>query len=137
MLIRIENYKNAEFNDNTNNRINCEIDHPVYGWIPFTLDLNDTESTIDLNHLYEKIIADNNIAAYIPPTEEELLREATDAAKAERKRLLETFVDPVVSNPLRWADLTEEQQNDLKRYRQELLDITDQEGFPHDIIWPT
>lgn len=24
-------------------RIDCEIDHPVYGWIPFTADLNDVE----------------------------------------------------------------------------------------------
>ena len=25
------------------NRIDCEIDHPIYGWIPFTADPNDPE----------------------------------------------------------------------------------------------
>ena len=24
-------------------RIDCEINHPVYGWIPFTADANDAE----------------------------------------------------------------------------------------------
>ena len=25
-------------------RVDCEINHPVYGWIPFTADPNDPES---------------------------------------------------------------------------------------------
>jgi hypothetical protein len=67
------------------------------------------------------------------PTTEQL-----DAqARAKRKQLLETIVDPVVSNPLRWNDLTADQQQAYKDYRQALLDITDQDGYPETIEWPT
>ena len=30
------NYRNAKYIDTT--RIDCEIEHPDYGWIPYTLD---------------------------------------------------------------------------------------------------
>ena len=70
-------------------------------------------------------------APIIPP-------EQLDAqARAKRKQLLETIVDPVVSNPLRWNDLTADQQQAYKDYRQALLDITDQDGYPENIEWPT
>jgi hypothetical protein len=39
--------------------------------------------------------------------------------------------------PDRWASMTSEQQQQLSQYRQELRDITSQNGFPHDINWPT
>jgi hypothetical protein len=57
--------------------------------------------------------------------------------RMDRNRLLTTFVDPFVMNPLRWADLTAEQQEEVAAYRRGLLDITDQEGFPLNVIWPT
>ena len=46
-------------------------------------------------------------------------------------------VDPLAGNSLRWADLTSEQQQDVSDYRQSLLDITEQGGFPHNVTWPT
>ena len=58
-------------------------------------------------------------------------------ARAKRKQLLETVVDPVVSNPLRWNDLTVDQQQAYKDYRQDLLDTTTQDGYPETIVWPT
>lgn len=60
-----------------------------------------------------------------------------DDLRAIRDRLLLEEVDPIVSNPLRWADLTTEQQNAWAAYRRALLDITDQAGFPHSVTWPT
>lgn len=45
-----------------------------------------------------------------------------------RNSYLEMFVDPVVSNPLRWNDLSEEERKEYSDYRQYLLDyptITD------------
>lgn len=56
--------------------------------------------------------------------------------RAQRDGLLATEVDPIVSNPLRWADLTADQQSAWAAYRRALLDITAQAGFPHDIAWP-
>ena len=139
MAIQIENYKNAKFVDE-NSLIDCEIEHPIHGWIPFTLNLNDTGSDINIADLYQKIITEGDVTAYTlptPPSEEELLAEATSQARLQRKKLLETIVDPIVSNPLRWGDLPAEEQSRLVTYRQSLLDITDQSGFPYDITWPT
>lgn len=57
--------------------------------------------------------------------------------RKERDMKLATEVDPIVSNHLRWAALTTEQQQAWADYRQALLDIPDQAGFPHDVVWPT
>lgn len=46
-------------------------------------------------------------------------------------------VDPVVTNPLRWNDLTSDQQTAITTYRTALLDITTQSTFPESITWPT
>lgn len=61
------------------------------------------------------------------------------AAQARRQRdtILANVVDPLVSNPLRWADLTAEKQAAWAAYRRVLLDVPQQEGFPIDIVWPT
>ena len=57
--------------------------------------------------------------------------------RAERDRLLSTKVDPLVSNTLRWGELTTEKQTEWAQYRRDLLDITDQSGFPRNVPWPT
>lgn len=64
-----------------------------------------------------------------PPTAEEI--------RASRNYILASAVDPLVSNPLRWADLTAEKQTEWAAYRRALLDLPQQEGFPIDITWPT
>jgi hypothetical protein len=55
-------------------------------------------------------------------------------ARFIRNRLLKRYIDTF--NPLRWAALTEQQQQAWSAYRQSLLDITDQPGFPDVIDWP-
>lgn len=60
----------------------------------------------------------------------------SEFVRSNRGKLLYT-VDKVVSNPLRWAELTAEKQTEWTQYRRDLLDITDQSGFPHSVSWPT
>ncbi len=57
--------------------------------------------------------------------------------RAERDSLLSAKVDPLVSNSLRWADLSSGKQDEWTQYRTDLLNITDQSGFPHSVTWPT
>jgi hypothetical protein len=57
--------------------------------------------------------------------------------RRHRDNLLATEVDPLVTNPLRWADLTSDQQAAWTQYRRALLDITAQAGFPNEVVWPT
>jgi hypothetical protein len=55
----------------------------------------------------------------------------------QRDWYLRSYVDEVVSNPLRWTELTSDQQAEWASYRRDLLDITAQSGFPQDVTWPT
>jgi len=66
------------------------------------------------------------------PTPEQL----ADEARAKRDGLLREL-DSIVSNPLRWNAFTEAEQQALALYRQALLDVPQQEGFPTDVVWPT
>lgn len=56
--------------------------------------------------------------------------------REERDSRLTTEVDPLVTNPLRWDALNTDTQQAWKDYRQALLDVPSQAGFPHDITWP-
>ena len=47
-----------------------------------------------------------------------------------RDQLLRYVVDPVVSNPLRWNDMTETQQQAWADYRRALLDLPSNPSFP-------
>lgn len=46
-----------------------------------------------------------------------------------------SIVDKI--NPMWWNSMTQEQQAVVAAYRQAILDVTDQPGFPETIDWPT
>jgi hypothetical protein len=135
MAVSIQNIRNAVSLNADNTKFDLEIDHPQFGWIPYTLDPADEDETVDNDALLALI--DDDFTAYVPPTQAELDAEASASVRAQRDWLLANEVDPIVSNPLRWADLTTEEQNAWAAYRTALLDITDQAGFPHSVTWPT
>lgn len=130
------NYRNAKY-INDNGWIDCEIEHPDYGWIPYTLDPADTDMTVNNDDLLAAMSANGDVAAYVPPTQAELDAQAAAAVRAERDMKLATEVDPIAGNALRWNALTTEQQQAWADYRQALLDVPQQAGFPHEVIWPT
>ena len=47
--------------------IDCEINHPTYGWIPFTADPSDTGALFDVASLYAALAADPNTLEYVAP----------------------------------------------------------------------
>ena len=63
--------------------------------------------------------------------------EVSNLVRQFRNDLMILEIDPIVSNPLRWGSLSDEQQLAFTVYRQNLLDIPQQEGFPHNVVWPT
>jgi len=67
-----------------------------------------------------------------PPTDEYL----AEMARGQRGSLLR-YLDTILTNPLRWDSYSEEQKTVIAKYRQDLLDIPAQEGFPQEINWPT
>ena len=116
--------------------IDCEINHPALGWIPFTANPEDQGAGFDVAALHRALIAGGDVAPYIPPSREEVLARAAAEARAMRDHLLRGTVDPVVTNPLRWADLAPEAQAAWIAYRRALLDLPASEGFPEAVVWP-
>ena len=89
-------------------------------------------------------IVDGVVVALTQQEEEELIRneedyiaEAPMRARSQREEILVNEVDPVVSNALRWNDMTDAKRTEWTNYRQALLDVPEQEGFPNTITWPT
>ena len=129
------NYRNAKY-INENGWIDCEIEHPQFGWIPYTLDPADTDMTVNNDDLLAAMAKNKDVAAYVPPTQGEIDAQTATAVRSDRNARLSRDVDPIAGNALRWAALTAEQQQAWADYRQALLDVPSQSGFPHDIVWP-
>ena len=130
--VDITEYRNAVSLSADNARMDVEINHPTYGWLPYTIDPTDTDTTID-NAALLALVGDD----FTPSTQE-----ARDAATASyvrlsRDQLLVTEVDPIVSNPLRWDAMTDQQKADMSSYRTSLLNVPQQSGFPNTVSWPT
>lgn len=133
MSIMITEVRSAQSLQSDNLRMDVEINHPDYGWIPYTLDLSDSDTTIDNAALLA--LVGNNFSAYVAPTQAELDAALAAQVRAQRDNLL-VGVDVIVSNPLRWADLSADKQNEWTVYRQALLDVPQQSGFPSTVVWP-
>ena len=64
------------------------------------------------------------------------LASLTSETRALRNSLLASEVDPIVSNPLRWADLTDTKRAEWTQYRTDLMNVPQQSGFPSTVNWP-
>jgi len=87
-------------------------------------------------YVYQQIVsgeAGEIVDFVIPTPSEETL---ADGVRHQRKMIL-VQLDAVVTNPLRWSEYSDEQKAAIAKYRQDLLDITDQPNFPTEITWPT
>lgn len=84
-----------------------------------------------INNNHNTVI--NDATSYVDYRTEE---EKSQDIRITRNMLLETDVDPVVTNPLRWNDLTAEKQQEWIDYRQALLDVPQQATFPNEVTWP-
>lgn len=90
------------------------------------LDSNWVQS--DVAKIGQLVDADGNFSD--PPLTAEDVRRSRDAS-------LEHFVDPLQTHVLKWNSLTPEKQAEWTQYRQDLLDVPQQKGFPDNVVWPT
>jgi hypothetical protein len=134
MGITITEVRNATSLQADNLYMDVEINHPDYGWIPYTVDPADTDNTIDNDEVMALIGTD--FVAYVPPTQAELDAALAAEVRADRDGRL-TEVDAVAGNALRWAALDADTQTEWAAYRQALLDVPQQVGFPNTVTWPT
>jgi hypothetical protein len=134
-MITITEVRNAQSLNAENTAFEVEINHPEHGWIPYGLMPDDEDMTVDNSVLLTLIGSD--YVAYVAPTAEELEAEAAQAIRAERDYRLQTEVDPIAGNALRWDALTSADREAWANYREALLNLTDQAGFPVNVTWPT
>lgn len=131
MTVIITELKNAVSLNQENTAFDVEINHPEYGWIPYTLDPDDTDVTINNDNLIPLI--GSNYASYV----EHVPQVSAEGVRQERDDRLSNLVDPIVSNSLRWADMSSSQRNVWSQYRTDLLNVPQQAGFPDNVTWPT
>ena len=132
MPLLINEIRNAVSINDDNTIFELEINHPEHGWIPYTLDPTDGDNTINNDDLM--VLIGSNFTRI---TQEEKDERESNNVRSKRDSLLQNEVDPLVTNPLRWAELTTEQQNAWSQYRTDLLNVPQQAGFPNTITWPT
>jgi hypothetical protein len=133
--VTITEVRNAQSLNAENTWFDVEINHPEHGWIPYGLNPDDTDTTVDNSVLLELIGTD--FEAYVAPTQAELDAELAASLRAQRDGKLIQEVDPLVTNPLRWAELTDDKQAEWTQYRTDLLNLPAQAGFPNTVTWPT
>jgi hypothetical protein len=133
--VTITEVRNAQSLNAENTMFDVEINHPEHGWIPYGLNPDDTDMTVDNSVLLGLIGSD--YAAYVAPTQAELDAELSANLRGQRDQKLAEEVDPLVTNPLRWAELTDAKQAEWTQYRTDLLNLPDQAGFPNTVTWPT
>ncbi len=134
MSITITEVRNAQSLNTENTMFDVEINHPEFGWIPYTLNPDDTDMTVDNSVLLGLIGSD--FGAYVAPTQAELDAELAAILRVQRDQKLAEEVDPIVTNPLRWAELTDAKQAEWTQYRTDLLNMPGQAGFPNTVTWP-
>lgn len=74
----------------------------------------------------------NKGGVFTPPQE----TPTTENVLVKRKKLLSYFDVELYRNPFYWETLSLEQKNERLAYRQALLDITIQPGYPSKVVWP-
>ena len=136
MFMKYKDVKNLQWANAEHTVINCEVDFDDVReeYVPFSATATDMyEHTIEI---FNRCLSGEfgEVKEYEPPpppTEEQL----AEMVRYQRDELLKEL-DVIVSNPLRFASFTDEQKAELATYRQALLDVPQQAGFPSEVVWP-
>lgn len=128
-------YRNAKHTENGS--IDCEINHPKHGWIPFTASPDDDEK--HGRDLFEVITKDGNIAEYEPPviTDEQKwqsIRQQRDQKLSDTQWIMDRHSEQVAHGIQ--PTLTTTQIKAFAEYRQALRDLPQSVGNPDDVVWP-
>lgn len=130
MSVKITEVRNAISLNDSNTEFEVEINHPTYGWIPYHLLSDDTDTTINDDEIIKLI--GTNFRKY---TDEEQNDLDAGEIRMERDTRLEDVDD--IYGTLRWEYLSSEKQNEWKQYRIDLLNVPQQSSFPSKVTWPT
>ncbi|WP_244562451.1 hypothetical protein [Ensifer aridi] len=86
-------FRNAVFIDVNGTRIDMEINHPKYGWVPFTADSNDVEEHSRL--LFAEAVERGEVAPYTGPTVDKIRENMRElSARQFRLGLVQSGLSP-------------------------------------------
>lgn len=121
---------NARYTDHTHKQIYLTLKNEAGEEIPyfFCPNTNDTWPVyLYLQELYDR-------GEINPDFDEDADADSLAASKRSERDALLDETDKYMTTDY---PITEETKEALREYRQALRDITEQEGFPNNIIWPT
>lgn len=124
--MKIPEFKNAKFSGNTD-AIDCEINHPQYGWIPFTCAQNDNGAEFDTSTLYALLLA-SSPQLFVEPEFSDL--QLAEMIRNKRNALLSA------SEWTQMPDAPDTLKTEWRVYRDALRNIPQQESFPKSVTWP-
>lgn len=102
------------------------IDYPIEGFVPYKQGIElAPRHDGEIGWLWTDEGWRTNIDA------EQLKKEIRE----KRDKYLVLYVDSI--NSVRWETLSDEKKQEFINYRQALLDVPAQTGFPNEIHWPT
>ena len=112
----------------------------------FEMQNNDGEYLLEALYTGNQYVVDGELVDMPPQPSEDYVFDyqnkawvfdsfsASQKAYALRNQLLNDGPDRI--SPMWWSSMTIEQQQAWSQYRQDLLDVPNQSGFPADIVWP-
>jgi hypothetical protein len=121
-------YRNAEFLEN--GKIDCEINHPQYGWIPFTA--SPTDAAQHGRDLHALITSRGDAQ---PVNQARALAEKQARTDLSLEGMLKE-VNRVASNALEWEELTEAEKNAYRQYRREIIALKGKGHTPETLVKP-
>ena len=123
--------KEPKFSNFEETLIDVIWEHPDHGDIPFTASPDDSEAHGREIFSLAKEGKFGEVMPYDGPSPDE---QKSSEIRQQRDHLL-SELDVVVSNPLRYAEFSEEEKSQIADYRQALLDVPQQDGFPDAVDW--
>lgn len=129
------NVTNCKYVSSDGLHIGCQVTFDKLGSVYFVASANDTEA--HGREIYQRANSGEfgAVVEYVQPNNELTLQQKENQARLKRNQQL-LQIDAIVSNPLRWADLSSQVRDDIATYRTALLNVPQQSGFPLDIEWP-
>jgi len=130
--------ENLRYGNKEKTTIDCDVFFEKYGKIPFSSSISDVEE-------HSREIFNTCLSGKYGPIQDcvekdlnEFEIEVFDLENdiRSKRNLLLRMLDMVISNPLRWAAFNEQEKQIFSEYRNNLLDIPQQENFPNNVIWP-
>lgn len=134
----VKDVKSPKYNNVEKKTLDCEVELLSGEKLPYTLLCDENSMDEVAKEIWQKIQENKEkgveVVEYVETDEIKARKKAEKALflRAERNRKLAATDYMVLTD----SPFTTEQKRKIKEYRQSLRDITEQETFPDEVVWP-